>query len=62
MSTSPEHNMEADRGDLRDRRVADGGLERIGGWAITFALVIIFLWFGLLKFADYEASGIAGFS
>ncbi len=61
MSTSPEMNMDADRADLRVRRVADGGLERIGGWAITFALAIIFLWFGLLKFADYEASGVAGF-
>ncbi len=61
MSTSPELNMEADHGDLRVRRVADGGLERIGGWAITFALAIIFLWFGLLKFTDYEASGVAGF-
>ena len=36
-------------------------VERIGGWAITFALAVIFLWFGCLKFTAYEESGVAGF-
>lgn len=35
------------------------GLAEAGGWAAHYALVIIFLWFGLLKFTDFEASGIA---
>ena len=30
-----------------------------GAGATRFALVAVFLWFGLLKFTDYEASGIA---
>ncbi len=34
---------------------------RIGGYAITIALAIIFLWFGFLKFTAYEQSGVAGF-
>ena len=40
---------------------ADTRLEMLGGWAITFALAIIFLWFGCLKFTAYEESGVAGF-
>ncbi len=43
------------------RVVEHDSLERLAGWAITFALAIIFLWFGVLKFTDYEASGVAGF-
>ncbi|MCA1653109.1 MAG: YkgB family protein [Sphingomicrobium sp.] len=45
----------------RGRIAGHDSLERLAGWAITFALAIIFLWFGLLKFTDYEASGVAGF-
>ena len=30
-----------------------------GARAVRYSLVIIFLWFGALKFTDYEASGIA---
>jgi len=41
--------------------VQNDRLARIGGWAITFALSIIFLWFGILKFTAYEESGVAGF-
>ena len=42
--------------------IADrGGLEKVGGWAITIALAVIFLWFGCLKFTAYEESGVAGF-
>ena len=41
--------------------VVDDGPARIGGYAITIALAIIFLWFGCLKFTEYEQSGIAGF-
>ena len=36
-------------------------VEKMGGWAITIALVVIFLWFGSLKFTAYEESGVAGF-
>ncbi|MBA3811742.1 MAG: DUF417 family protein [Caulobacteraceae bacterium] len=39
----------------------DDRLASIGGWAITFALAIVFLWFGCLKFTAYEESGVAGF-
>ena len=41
-------------GYAKGRSVADAGR-----WATHYALVIIFLWFGALKFTDYEASGIA---
>jgi uncharacterized membrane protein YkgB len=51
--------IDADR--PHTRVVERDSLERLAGWAITFALAIIFLWFGLLKFTDYEASGVAGF-
>ncbi len=39
-----------------DTRVA-----HLANWALTFALAIIFLWFGCLKFTPYEQSGVAGF-
>ena len=47
----------------RDTRMLDDIDEpaRIGGYAITVALTIIFLWFGSLKFTAYEQSGVAGF-
>jgi reactive chlorine resistance protein C len=38
----------------RHQTVADAGR-----WATHYALVLIFFWFGMLKFTDYEASGIA---
>jgi len=41
--------------------VVDDGPARIGGYAITIALTIIFLLFGCLKFTEYEQSGVAGF-
>ncbi len=31
----------------------------LGGLLITYALAIVFLWFGVLKFTQYEAAGIA---
>ena len=34
-------------------------LERYGSTALRGSLVLIFLWFGLLKFTAYEAEGIA---
>ncbi len=34
-------------------------LQRAGGTALRWALVLIFLWFGCLKFTAYEAKGIA---
>ena len=45
----------------RPNSASENGLAILGGWAITFALAIIFLWFGLLKFTSYEESGVAGF-
>ena len=33
--------------------------ERLGGSALRCSLVLIFLWFGLLKFTAYEAEGVA---
>lgn len=55
---------EADGDDVREPsafRTSGDGVARLGGWAITFALAIVFLWFGLLKFTEYEESGVAGF-
>ena len=34
-------------------------LEHYGSTALRWSLVLIFLWFGLLKFTAYEAEGIA---
>lgn len=34
-------------------------MQRLGGTALRAALVLIFLWFGFLKFTAYEAEGIA---
>ncbi len=50
----------SDRGP-RDVMMVDDALARFGGAAITVALAIVFLWFGVLKFQPYEQSGIAGF-
>ncbi|QYE35617.1 YkgB family protein [Polymorphobacter sp. PAMC 29334] len=33
-------------------------IERAGGWTITIALTIIFLWFGGMKFTPFEAAGL----
>lgn len=38
---------------------ATGSLADWGVRAPRYALVVIFLWFGALKFTDYEASGVA---
>lgn len=59
MATATDSMVAADR-YAAPRADAHGGIERLGGWAITIALAIIFLWFGFLKFTDYEASGVAG--
>ncbi|HZL01232.1 MAG TPA: DUF417 family protein [Caulobacteraceae bacterium] len=40
---------------------ARDGLATLGGWWLTFALALIFLWFGGLKFVAYEQSGVALF-
>lgn len=34
-------------------------LQDYGGQALRWMLVLVFLWFGFLKFTDYEAKGIA---
>ena len=36
-------------------------LDAIAQWLVLYALVIVFLWFGGMKFTAYEASGIAPF-
>ncbi len=41
--------------------IGDTRFGSLGGSAIVFALAIIFLWFGCLKFTPYEQSGVAGF-
>ncbi len=58
-----EHDRNLSRSlDSRNEYPAvDNRLAILAGWAITFALTIIFLWFGCLKFTAYEESGIAGF-
>ncbi len=42
--------------------LVDAGLTitRIGGWAITLSLAVIFLWFGCLKFIPFEAESLVG--
>jgi uncharacterized membrane protein YkgB len=42
--------------------VADTGaaVARVGGWTITAALAVIFLWFGGMKFLSFEAEGLVG--
>ena len=50
----------AERAFARDV-VAEDGLARTAGTVLVVALVIIFLWFGALKFTEYEESGVAGF-
>ena len=37
-------------------------LERVGVFALRYGLVLIFIWFGILKFTAYEAEGIAPFA
>ncbi|MDQ2778918.1 MAG: YkgB family protein [Pseudomonadota bacterium] len=41
------------------RHDADDHLWRWGGHALRWSLVLIFLWFGFMKFTVYEAKGIA---
>lgn len=36
-------------------------IRRIGGFVLRYGLALIFLWFGCMKFTNYEASGIAPF-
>ena len=36
-------------------------LMRFGSGTLYFALAVIFIWVGAMKFTDYEAAGIAGF-
>lgn len=44
-----------------DTTANDGGLtlQRWGAWALRWSLVLIFFWFGMMKFTAYEAKGIA---
>ena len=37
-----------------------GALTRFAGKGLYLALAVVFLWFGAMKFTDYEAAGIAG--
>ncbi len=36
-----------------------GFITEVGRWGANYALALIFLWFGCLKFTDFEVSGIA---
>lgn len=50
--------------DLDVRRTPPGwlrtsGLDDAAQWFMLYALVVVFLWFGGMKFTDYEASSIA---
>ncbi|MCB1885355.1 MAG: DUF417 family protein [Geminicoccaceae bacterium] len=57
------------RANVQDTvRVGDDGLAgrgvalaRFGSIALYGSLALVFLWFGAMKFTDYEAAGIAGF-
>ncbi len=49
----------AGRGALLDRAVTLGdAVSRAGSWASTAAAVVIFLWFGCMKFIPFEAEGL----
>lgn len=41
-------------------RIAERGhaIARLGAWAITITLAVIFLWFGSLKFIGFEQEGL----
>ena len=45
---------------MPDRVGIGAVVARVGGWAITFALTIIFLWFGTLKFVSFEQQALVG--
>lgn len=60
-TTATDTSFTPERSDMTHRVREHDFVERLGGAALTIALSIIFLWFGFLKFTDYEASGIAGF-
>lgn len=51
-----------ERGGFRAAFIGPNRPAKLGGWAITFALALVLLWFGCLKFNAYEQSGIAGFT
>ena len=52
--------MEPDAFTTRDPRFYDPyTTPTVGALLVTCALALIFLWFGCLKFTDYEAAGIA---
>ena len=46
-------------GNVFDRLSTYGdAISRLAGWASTVTLVIIFLWFGSMKFMPFEAQGL----
>ena len=60
MSTAYDQTRAGDpagRSRLTDRMASSA----LGGIVLNYALVLIFLWFGCLKFTQYEAAGIAPF-
>ena len=59
--TEPTAMQDVDLDRVPPHHVVVDAPARIGGYAITAALAIIFLWFGCLKFTAYEQSGVAGF-
>ncbi len=42
-------------------QIAEKGVESLYRWPLGWTLVVVFLWFGGMKFTAYEASGIAPF-
>lgn len=45
--------------NILDRAAAYGdAVSRLGGWASTATLVVIFLWFGSMKFIPFEAESL----
>jgi len=58
VATTDPHDTRTDHAG--DRRVSGDGLMRAASLALYYAMAVIFLWFGFMKFTDYEAASIAG--
>ena len=58
MTTSVTHHVNADN---LFKKGLGAQVTRFGVGAIYFAMTVIYLWFGGMKFSGYEANGIHGF-
>lgn len=45
---------------FKDLSAYGDSITRVGGWAITITLAVIFLWFGCLKFIGFEQQSLVG--